>query len=132
MTDRIQTNVVNLLDNASITNNTTSTTVWYECAGWQNKKVMWECDSTGTPSVTITAQVSPYDYYALTNELTASTEYYYSVTIASAVTSKVLVEYDEDDVPELGKAWRTVRFTVANGSGAGDVTGGYLRLVGES
>ena len=131
MTFRIQSNVVNLLDNASISANATSTTEWWDTSGWQNKKVIWECDSTGTPSITITAQISPLGYYEM-NNLTASTEYYYSATIASSVTSKVMVEYDEDDVPELGKAWRSVRFTVANASGAGAVTGGYLRLTGES
>ena len=131
MSDRIQTNVVSLLDDASIAANATSTTEWWDTSGWQNKKIVWECDSTGSPSITITAQVSPLGYYEL-NNLTASTEHYYTATIASAVTSKVMVEYDEDDVAEIGKSWRSVRFTVNNASGAGAVTGGYLRLQGDS
>lgn len=132
MSSRIQTNMVELLTNQSITNNTNTDTTWWDVSGWQNKKVIWECDSSGTPSITITAHVSPYPVYYLNNSITPTTEHYYSVTIVSAATGKTMVEYDEDDVAEMGKAWKSVRFNVANGNGAGDVTGGYLRILGDS
>ena len=105
------------LSDKEIATTSSYTSEWHDTNGWTDKQVVLEIDDSGTVDVNVTLHVSPKGYYEL-NNLTATTDDYYSVSIVDAHTGKVMIKYDSDDVAQLGKPMRSVRFFVENDEGS--------------
>ena len=99
----------------------TLTSEWYDCNGQVDRRVSWEVDSAGAIDIDIIMHISPQGYYELNNK-TCTTDDYEAVTLVTAHTAAILASVDSDDIADLGKPVRSVRYVVDNDSAAA-VTG---------
>ena len=110
---KVNHNVWHALVDKAILKTASHTTEWFDTNGWTDKQVTLEVDDAGTADNNVTLHVSPKGYYEL-NQITATTDDYYSVSIVDAHAGEVMIKYDSDDVADLGKPMRSVRFFVEN------------------
>ncbi len=101
------------LVDTSILKTANTTTEWYDTNGWTDKKVVLAVTDAGTADNNVTMHCSPKGYYELNNK-TCTTADYYSVDIVDAHAGEVMIKYDSDDVADLGKPIRSIRFFVEN------------------
>jgi len=104
----------------------TKTSEWFDCNGWTDKRVSWEIDSGGTIDANITMHISPigaYELNALVAAGTDTTDQYEAVTIVDAHTAAIMASIDAEDVDELQRPFRSVRFVIDNDQAAEAITG---------
>jgi hypothetical protein len=115
---KVNHNVVRLIDDESIAAASGSyESVWYDTNGWTDKVVTYDVDSSGSIALTITADISPVGYYELNNK-TATTDDYATITIASGAAGAVVVRVDSDDLDDLQRPIRSLRFKAVNADGS--------------
>jgi len=113
-TQKVNHNVIKPWINQSIAAGSGSaTTEWMDTNGWTDKVVTYEADSSGSISLTITADISPQHYYELNNK-TATTDDYATITIASGATGAVAVRVDASDLDDLQRPFRSMRLKAVN------------------
>ena len=106
--------VVKLIDGESIAKASASfTSEWWDTNGWTDKVVTYEVDSSGSIALTVTADISNEGYYELNNK-TATTDNYSTITIASGATVAVATRVDSDDLDDLQRPIRSMRFKAVN------------------
>ena len=106
--------VVKLIDGESIAAASASfTSEWWDTNGWTDKVVTYEVDSSGSIALTVTADISNEGYYELNNK-TATTDNYSTITIASGATVAVATRVDSDDLDDLQRPIRSMRFKAVN------------------
>ena len=101
----------------SIAKSTTDSTTcpWIDTEGWTERKVAVDATvASGSIDIDIDMLVSSKQAYELNNETTVDTEDYETVNIVTALTSGVYTTYDADDVDELQRPARSVKFTIDN------------------
>ena len=91
-----------------------STSEWWDCSGWTDKRVSWEVDGANT-DFDITMHISALGAYEL-NALTATTEHYEAITIVTAHAAQIVASKDGQDVDELQRPFASVRFFINNDS----------------
>jgi hypothetical protein len=120
-TMKVNHNVIRPWTNQSIAAGSGShTTDWMDVNGWTSKVFTYEADSSGSVSLTITADISPQGVYELNNK-TATTDDYATITLASAVTGVVAARVDGDDLDDLERPIRSMRLKGVNAD-ASDAT----------
>ena len=96
-------------------------TEWWDTNGWTDKVVEFEVDDSATVDIHITAEVSEQGYYELNNK-TCTTDDYSSFDIVDAHTAKVIVRKDADDIDDLQRPIRSMRFFLENDEASTDST----------
>jgi len=110
---KVNHNVWHPVKDESVAKSSNTTTEWWDVGGWTDKKVWLEVDSSGSIDANVTLHVSPQGYYELNNK-TCTTDDYESVTVVDGHTGATAVSFDSDDVADLGKPMRSIRFYVEN------------------
>ena len=93
----------------------TVTSEWFDVNGWTEKKLSWEVDSSGAVDIDIILQHSPQGYYELNNK-TVTTDDYIAINAVTTHTAAILAQLDSDDLDDLQRAMRSVRFIIDNDS----------------
>ena len=111
---KVNHNVIKPWVNQSIAAGSGShTTAWEDTNGWTDKVFTYEIDSSGSISMTITADVSSQGAYELNNK-TVTTDDYATITLASGVTGAVAARVDAADLDDLQRPIRSIRFKGVN------------------
>ena len=90
------------------------TSKWFDVGGWTDKRVSVQVDGANT-DYDVIMHISPQHYYELNNK-TATTDDYEAVTLLTANNVQTLTSVDAEDIDELQRPFRSVRFYVDNDS----------------
>ena len=111
---KVNHNVVKPWDGESIASSSgTATTAWIDCNGWTDKVFTYEVDSSGSIALTVTAHLSNQGAYELNNK-TCTTDDYVAVTLVSAASGAIAARVDAQDVDDLQRPIRSIRFYGVN------------------
>ena len=89
------------------------TTEWLDVNGWTDKVFSYDVNSSGSIALTVTADISSQHYYELNNK-TVTTNDYETVTLVAAGTGAIYDRVDAEDLDDMQRPWRSVRFKGVN------------------
>jgi len=115
---RVNPNVIKVFDGETLTAvggaGPNVTSEWFDVGGWTDKRVSVQVDGANT-DYDVIMHISPQHYYELNNK-TATTDDYEAVTLLTANNVQTLTSVDAEDIDELQRPFRSVRFYVDNDS----------------
>lgn len=115
-------NSIKAIDGVTVTTGATKMSDWLDASsGLAYTIFYYQVSSAGTPSHTISVEVSPYNFKYLNDLVTAGTDtvaYYVSATLASSVTTEsTLIRYTDTI---LTTPFKSIRVKVVGGGAATD------------
>jgi len=111
---RVNPPVIKALEGTALAQDADATGEWIDVSAWTDKRVSVQVDGANT-DYDLEMHISPKHYYEL-NNMAATTEDYEVVSLLEANNVQTLTSIDAEDVDELQRPFRSVRFVLGNDS----------------